>query len=126
MSPANSLTLSDEDLVEIEAFATKEAMRFKRESGNVLQSVRDRGHDAAVDAILERGDDPTAYEINVRTYLRLDRETEVYVKVWPKPPLDELLSELAYATKLYYVAKDRMARLEKDILDARKREAREA
>lgn len=55
--------MTEEELLAISSFASEQAMRFMRESGNTLDSVCNRGHDAAIDAILERGGEPADYEI---------------------------------------------------------------
>jgi len=70
--------ISDGELAAISDDATERACRFKRESGNTKQSVSNRGHDIAIDLLLERGEDTRLYVISVTWHERVVAEGE-----WP-------------------------------------------
>jgi len=73
--------MTEEDLAAVSKFATEEAMRFMSESGNDLASVCDRGHDAAVDAILERGFKVEDYKIDPWVIRNFHRGSTVEIRV---------------------------------------------
>jgi hypothetical protein len=73
--------LSTEELREISRLASEETTRFMRESGNTPQSCHDRDHDAAIDALLEKGEQPEDYEISGRLFMSFVRGREIHITV---------------------------------------------
>jgi predicted mannosyl-3-phosphoglycerate phosphatase (HAD superfamily) len=57
------LLVTDVDLISLSMAATVRARTFMRESGNTHESVNDRGHDIAIDLLLEKGEDTRLYKI---------------------------------------------------------------
>jgi len=77
--------MSDESLEAISKFATEEANRFWSESGNTFESVANRGHDAAVDAILERGGKVKEFKITPWLQRNLHNAPTIEIRVTRVP-----------------------------------------